>query len=152
MQARRQVLAIMNSNREAPLQLCALFDQYMSRLAMDTDAYVTQLMSKTPLPSLEEFASIIDDLKNEAQAVRDMCANTVRTGIYSCVPTSRCALDCSQTPHCQRSLQLPPTFCSLALLFRLWAWLHLPIGLATDGVHSTNCLQCAQSYLYGVGV
>jgi hypothetical protein len=82
MQARRKILAVMQSNRLAPQKVAALFEQYLAVLDIDIDSYVADLLSKDPEPSLEDIEDILQDLNRQAEDVRLCCANTVRTGIY----------------------------------------------------------------------
>jgi len=101
-QATKRILEIMHSNRDAASQVAALFDKHMPKLSMDVAKFVDDTLSQTRAPSLEELAGIVDGLKNDATDVRQMCCDTVRTGIYSCV-----AAAAGHLPHSSPLLPCP---------------------------------------------
>jgi hypothetical protein len=76
----------MKENQEAPLKLADLFRRHMGVLEADGEAYAASLMAKDPPPSLEELEKVLESYRNQSEDVRLMCADTVRTGVYSCAP------------------------------------------------------------------
>ena len=77
----------MRSNRAAPNKLAALFDSHLSVLAADAEARADALMMQQPPLTLDDFDGVLRGFREHAAAVRLMCANTVRTGVYACAPT-----------------------------------------------------------------
>lgn len=86
MQARLRVVEIMQGNRAAPLKLAALFEKHMGVLAEDAEARAEALMAQQPPLTLEDFDAVLQGYREQAESVRLMCANSVRTGAYACAP------------------------------------------------------------------
>ena len=86
LQAQQRVLDILQANREAPCRLAALFATHLPVLATDAEASAQELMARDPPLTLEDFNEVLRDYRRSAEAVRLLCADLVRTGIYACAP------------------------------------------------------------------
>jgi hypothetical protein len=74
----------MQSNEAVPRKLAALFAPQLKVLQADADAHAAALMAREPALSLDDLRDEVQRLRGEARAVRLMCTNAVRTGIYTC--------------------------------------------------------------------
>ncbi|KXZ48211.1 DHC-9 protein [Gonium pectorale] len=80
--AKKAVLQIMERNAVAPKLLAAMFEDWMWLISEDAALAVRAFCERQPEPSLAEFQAEIDRLRAAADAVRVICTDDVRTGIY----------------------------------------------------------------------
>ncbi|GFR45764.1 hypothetical protein Agub_g7181 [Astrephomene gubernaculifera] len=80
--AKKAVLHVMERNSLAPKRLAAMFEEWMWLIGDEAAAAVRAFCERQPEPSLTEFQAEIDRLRAAADAVRVICTDDVRTGIY----------------------------------------------------------------------
>ena len=88
----------MKSNQPATNKLADLFRPHMDILSVDAETVAAGLLAKDPPLSLEELQEELQGYEDHADAVRRMCANHVRTGVYTCDPVPRCSAALSSGP------------------------------------------------------
>lgn len=84
LQARRRIISVLRSNQAAPERLADMFKAHSAVLGTDVESHVQSLMEQEPPLSLEDFQDILEGYREQAESVRLMCCDTVRTGIYAC--------------------------------------------------------------------
>nr|8GLV_Kg Chain Kg, DHC_N2 domain-containing protein [Chlamydomonas reinhardtii] len=81
--AKKSVLHTMERNSVAPKRLAALFDEWMWLIGEEAAAAARAFSERQPEPSLSELQAEIERLRAAAAAVRVVCTDDVRTGIYT---------------------------------------------------------------------
>ncbi|GLI65190.1 hypothetical protein VaNZ11_008652 [Volvox africanus] len=80
--AKKAVLRVMERNAVAPKRLGALFEEWMWLIGEEAASAVRAFCERQPEPRLAEFQAEIDRLRAAVDAVRVVCTDDVRTGIY----------------------------------------------------------------------
>eukprot|EP00878_Enallax_costatus_P013463 GHUV01014078.1.p1 GENE.GHUV01014078.1~~GHUV01014078.1.p1 ORF type:complete len:1340 (+),score=424.03 GHUV01014078.1:252-4271(+) len=81
----KELLAILEANQAAPLELAALFEPYLYLLQLNPELYAYSFAEGAggkDAPDLTKFGAEIERLQQAAQAVRLLCTESVRTGLY----------------------------------------------------------------------